>query len=328
MVQLSDREVRASETGGATEVFADKARRSADDRVRTGSGSRAALGIGVAVLCGLVGRRAVVRASRFVLNHARLDLVNSPATNGEYALQNWVLGQATAGEAVTALDVGANVGSWSRMLLSRAGPTRVHLHAFEPAADAYRALVDELPATVRVNRVAVSDRCGQATLHLVGPTAGTNSLHAAEPGLPTQPILTVTIDTYLSDHAIERVDLLKVDTEGHDYAVLRGAAATFAAGAIGVVQFEYNHRWIHARRYLKDVFDLLGPYGYHVGKLTPSGIEWYPAWDHELETFIEANYVGCTAAWARRLPAVAWWKQPGQSSTTPAQRAVSSHQTS
>lgn len=289
------------------------------------TGTRGALGRCVDLLCGVTGRRPVVRAARFVLNRARLDLVNDPAVNGEHALQRWVLAGTPSGEPFTALDVGANLGTWSRALLSSAGSRPVRLHAFEPADEAHRRLLASLPDTARVNRLAVSDACRRASLHLVGPTAGTNSLHAADSGLTVQPIQTVTIDRYLSEHAIERVDLLKVDTEGHDFAVLRGAGAAFAAGAIGVVQFEYNHRWVYARRYLKDVFDLLGPLGYRIGKLTPAGVERYPDWDPELETFIEGNYVACSAAQAERLPAVTWWKHAHPSGRTPAQRAAGRH---
>jgi FkbM family methyltransferase len=259
----------------------------------------------------------VVRAARFVLNRARLDVVNDPSANGEYALQRWVLAGTPPGEMFTALDVGANIGAWSRRLLTNSGRTPVRLHAFEPAADTYALLAANLPGPAEVNRLAVSDECRPATLYVAGPAAGTNSLHAARSGLAAEAIHTVTIDQYLAEHGIERVDLLKVDTEGHDFAVLRGARASFAAGAIGVVQFEYNHRWVFARQYLKDVFDLLAPLGYRIGKLTPGGVEFYPDWDPELETFIEGNYVACTAAKARRLPAVPWWK----STAAPSARA-------
>jgi hypothetical protein len=92
-------------------------------------------------------------------------------------------------------------------------------------------------------------------------------------------------------------------------SVLHGARECLGAGLITVAQFEYNHRWVHARQFLKDTFDLLEPLGYRVGKLTPRGMESYPGWDPDLETFIEGNYLACTANAAYRLPQVAWWKR-------------------
>ena len=74
------------------------------------------------------------------------------------------------------------------------------------------------------------------------------------------------------------------------------------------MQFEYNHRWVFARAYLRDAFDLLTGLGYRIGKLTPKGVEFYPGWDAELETFVEGNYVACEPRAAEALPAVRWWK--------------------
>ncbi|MCH7230592.1 FkbM family methyltransferase [Glycomyces sp. L485] len=268
----------------------------------------------VDALGGLIGRGRVVRGARFALHRARLDVPNDPVRNGEYALQRWMLESAPGGDPITVLDVGANVGAWSRSLLhlaSRAGRLdEVRLHAFEPAAHTHRLLAARLGDRARVNRLAVSDSCGTATLHVVAPGSGTNSLHGdSDEPLETEQVETTTVDDYLDRRSIRRVEMIKVDTEGNDFAVLSGARHALGAQAVSLVQFEYNHRWVGARRYLKDAFDLLEPLGYRIGKLTPRGMESYPGWDPELETFVEGNYLAATAETADRLPRVAWWKR-------------------
>ena len=60
------------------------------------------------------------------------------------------------------------------------------------------------------------------------------------------------------------------------------------------MQFEINHRWIFSRTYLKDAFELLGEFGYSIGKILPGGVEFYSEWDSQLETFCENNYLACT----------------------------------
>lgn len=267
-------------------------------------------------LCVLVGRRQVVRAARFTLNRARLDLPNGPETNGEYSLQRWVLDAIPAPDPVTVFDVGANVGTWSGSLLSQAHReghgSRLELHAFEPASYTHAVLRERLPASVRVNHLALSATGGQTTLYITHPGAGTNSLHQANGGhggaQQTEIVTTTTVDEYITQHGIHHIDFMKLDTEGHDYQVLLGALGALKAKKIAAVQFEYNHRWVYARHFLKDAFDLLTPLRYMVGKLTPRGIEFYPEWDPELESFVEGNYVACTQEMARRLPSVAWWK--------------------
>jgi FkbM family methyltransferase len=271
----------------------------------------------VDLACRVATRRHVVRAARFTLNRARLDIPNDITANGEVDVQHAALRVAPSG-AATVLDVGANVGEWSLSMVGLArtgGRTRdLRLHAFEPSAYTVDRLRSALGSAAVVNHSAVSDRVGEATLHVVHPGAGTNSLIAAATAAPasdTEVVPLTTVDAYCADHGIDEIALVKVDTEGHDMAVLRGASGLFAAGRIALAQFEYNHRWIPARSYLRDAFDLLTPWGYRIGKITPRGIETYPGWDPELESFVEGNYLAFRSDAAAVLRQVPWWKANG-----------------
>jgi FkbM family methyltransferase len=265
------------------------------------------------VACQALGRRTVVRAARYVLSRARLDYANDMRFNGESALQRWLFGLAPQGLLQVA-DVGANVGLWSRSLLAAAAAAGraadLRLHAFEPEPEAYARLARALDGTPAVlSAAALSDRDGTSALHVVGPAAGTNSLHLAPGDTATAEIVrTITLDSYAARSGVPRFELVKIDTEGHDLTVLRGARSLLAEHRIAVVQFEYNHRWVFARAFLRDAFEFLADLGYRVGKLTPKGVEFYPGWDADLETFVEGNYVACDPAVAGRLPAVRWWK--------------------
>jgi FkbM family methyltransferase len=266
--------------------------------------------------CRAVGRRQVVRAARFVLWRARLDVPNDMTSNGESLLQRWVVGLCPPDQRISVLDVGANVGRWSASMLdaaSQAGRLAdLDLHAFEPSAYTFARLSEVLDGHgVRLFRAAMSDRPGSSTLHVVAPGAGTNSLHRqprSPVGATTEHVPMMTLDAYAHDADLDQITLVKIDTEGHDLTVLRGAQGLLDRQRISVVQFEYNHRWIYARSFLRDAFELLEPLGYRLGKLTPRGVEFYPCWDVDLETFVEGNYVACVPGVARLLPAVSWWK--------------------
>jgi FkbM family methyltransferase len=266
--------------------------------------------------CRTMGRRQVVRAARFVLWRARLDVPNDLRTNGESCLQRWVLDLSPPGREVHIIDVGANVGRWSAAMLAAARQARrsddLYLHAFEPSAYTFERLALALHGKgASLHRMALGDQSGSSLLHVIAPGAGTNSLHeppGALAGGPTEEVATSTLDSYVGRAGPDHVTLVKIDTEGHDLAVMRGAQTLFTEQRISIVQFEYNHRWIYARCYLRDVFDLLEPLGYRLGKLTPFGVEFYPSWDPDLETFVEGNYVACCAPAAERLPSVPWWK--------------------
>lgn len=186
------------------------------------------------------------------------------------------------------------------------------LHALEPSSYTFGCLSEKFRGSqVKLAQIALSERTGSSTLHVTAPGAGSNSLHSS-PGasayVATEQVVTTTLDAYADRFRLDTIALIKIDTEGHDLAVLRGAHRLLAENRITIAQFEYNHRWVDARSFLRDAFELLVPLGYHIGKLTPRGVEFYPRWDAELETFIEGNYVACTPAAARSLPAIAWWK--------------------
>ncbi|MGH3274077.1 MAG: FkbM family methyltransferase [Streptosporangiaceae bacterium] len=266
--------------------------------------------------CRAVGRHTVVRAARFVLRRARLDVPNDLATNGEACLQRQILELSSPGQDIHVVDVGANVGRWSRMMLAAARQAGrlddLDLHSFEPSSYTFSCLAQALVGqSVVLNHCALGDQPGFATLHVVAPGAGRNSLHrlaGAASCDETEQVSTVTLDEYASRAGLAHLALVKIDTEGHDLVVLRGARTLLAEQRIHVVQFEYNYRWVDARCFLRDAFELFGPYGYRLGKLTPFGVEFYPCWDPELETFVEGNYVACPDPVMRELPTVTWWK--------------------
>jgi FkbM family methyltransferase len=269
--------------------------------------------------CRAMGRRHIVRAARFVLYRARLDIPNDLNTNGESSLQQWILDLVPADQRIHVIDVGANVGRWSAAMLTAARQAgrleNLDLEAFEPSVHTFGLLAKALDGQpVGLHNVAMSDRAGLAVLHVVAQGAGTNSLHKQPQteSTTTEEVVTTTLDSYVGNADVGHVALLKIDTEGHDLAVLRGAQQLFAKHLILVAQFEYNHRWIYARSYLRDSFELLRPYGYRIGKLTPNGVEFYDVWDPDLETFVEGNYVACLPNMAERLPAIAWWKYTGK----------------
>ena len=261
----------------------------------------------VGIAAGLAAAGKIAFAS---INEARFDLPNNMALNGELALQRELV--AAARGPLVVFDVGANVGDWSRSLFSVASGRDIRLVAFEPSSYTARLLRRSLEhyPNITVEQAAVSDKSGSLELFLAGNAAGINSLHAAAlTNAPqgTERVQVTTLDEYCSEHAVEHIDFAKIDTEGNDLFVLRGATRMLGAQRIGLVQFEYTHRWIAARAFLRDVFDLVQPLGYVVGKVTPLGIETYRAWHYELETYHEANYVVMTPEWRDRLPTVRWW---------------------
>jgi FkbM family methyltransferase len=241
------------------------------------------------------------------MNEARFDTPNDPACNGERLIQATVLRYALPDEKTVVFDVGANVGDWTKAILEQANfRAGLEVHAFEPCSGTYDILVNririsEAHAKVIPVRKACSSSSGVGSLNIVGVGAGTNSLTCTEQTAGVEQVELTTIDDYCQASRIDQISLLKVDAEGHDLSVMKGATGMIQRHAIDVLQFEYNQRWIFNGSFLRDVFNMLAPLGYSIGKITSHGVEFYEKWDWELETFREGNYIACLVPWISRF---------------------------
>lgn len=93
----------------------------------------------------------------------------------------------------------------------------------------------------------------------------------------------IRLDDFIQDQGLTRVDLLKIDTEGHEMAVLAGAEAAIRAGLVRVIHFEFNEMNVYSRSFFKDFMDFLP--GYRFFRLLPDGqvpLDTYKPLDFEL----------------------------------------------
>jgi FkbM family methyltransferase len=251
----------------------------------------------------LLGRQNLYRLGRWAYMTARNDVPNRIGENGEEWVQFCVLNACRDKVSrVVVFDIGANIGDWLRSLFGAAEHldciNRLDVYAFEPVPSTYERLLtmvknDPRATSVKAECLAMSSSKGSAHIFVVGDGAGTNSLHPDSSAVYTQSLViaTNTIDYYSRENNIAMVHLLKSDTEGHDMEVLRGALDMLRQERIHVFQFEYNHRWIYSRYFLKDVFNLIEDLPYTIGKVMPGFIEFYSRWHLELERFFEGNYL-------------------------------------
>ena len=236
----------------------------------------------LATLLAALGPRLLWRVGRMLYAAGRREPQNGIAINGERGL----IEAALAGQASPIVfDVGANVGEWTESVLSACPAAKIF--AFEPAPELAARIA--IPG-VRVIRCAVSDTIGTLKFYVKEGLAGTNSLSPGDTGGTEIEVESTTICEFARQHQIDHIRLLKIDVEGFDLSVLRGALPMIENGQIDVIQFEYNALWIHTRSLLRDVFELVGGLPYRLGKVTPQGVLLYSHWHFELERYFEGNY--------------------------------------
>ncbi len=174
------------------------------------------------------------------------------------------------------VDVGANVGDWLGMAReSRTGRPFAAL-AFEPSESAFAELRRRFhsDSSITLVNAALGSALGSLAF-FEEPDAGRGSTLVADfmhTRGTTRTVLVTTLDAALRDAGWARVDLLKVDAEGYDLQVMRGAREAIAARAIGVIQFEYNRAWQLAGDTLRAAYTMLEASGYRIFVLKREGL--------------------------------------------------------
>lgn len=189
--------------------------------------------------------------------------------------ERWIVERvATYGDRF--IDVGANVGDWLEMVREGMQGRTFAALAFEPSRSAFEALEGRFRAEPRIAlfNVALGSAAGSLEF-FEEPNAGRGSTLVAD-FMRTQgamrTVQVTTLDAAMHDAAWTRADVLKIDAEGYDLQVLRGARALLSARAFGVVQFEYNRAWQLAGDTLRAAYALLEASGYRVFVLKRDGL--------------------------------------------------------
>lgn len=245
----------------------------------------------------LLTQHAQERLGRFILHRARCEDDDDSVTNGEYALLRRLATSANPPSVI--FDVGANKGEWTQQACAHFSQS-AEFFAFEPVAATHAYLATEFATTggerkVNVVHLALGDDDGTAEMQVSGNLAGSNSLYKRQgtrvKGESVESVRVARGDTFCHERGIQRVGFLKIDTEGHELAVLRGFEQLLKTHAIDVVQFEYGGTWIDARTLLKDAFNLLQNHGYRLGRVMPNEVRFMDRYQQELENFHYANWV-------------------------------------
>ena len=152
---------------------------------------------------------------------------------------------------MTFLDVGANDGIFAVFAASRVGPDGT-VWAFEPSSREVARLqfnLDLNHLSVRVFPIALADVSGQANLTVAGyEHEAHNTLGAfAYQGIEakgTETVVVRQLDAVLQDNPLPRIDVIKLDVEGAELRVLRGAISTLERYRPYIL-FEVSEKSLH-----------------------------------------------------------------------------------
>jgi FkbM family methyltransferase len=200
------------------------------------------------------------------------------------------------------VDVGANKGLYSKELLTKYSGSITELHLFEPSRELVKSYLNFSDDRVRVNNFALSDVSGVANLYKVTGSPGLNSLtkrrleHFEIAMDDIEEIQKTTLDEYTDANEIHTIDLLKIDVEGHELDVLKGAKENLAGNRIKCIQFEFGGCNIDTRTFFQDFWYLLNSrYRFKIYRITPFGILEVERYSEIDEIFMTTNYIAVKA---------------------------------
>lgn len=161
----------------------------------------------------------------------------------------------------TVFDVGANVGQ-SLVEFAKAFPT-ARIDSFEPIEAAFRQLQRRARAYPNANAhcVALSSTRHQVVMRAIRASLGNRIMAPDAAGDTVQVVTTASGSDVARSLGVGRIDILKIDTEGHDLEVVKGFGEMIREKRIEFIQVECgfapeNDRHIRFETFTEHFFPL------------------------------------------------------------------------
>lgn len=223
------------------------------------------------------GKEQAAKAIRTIAAAAGIDLLllayneigilkceNEDRTGEKFFVHKYLKGRLDGKASPVLFDVGANVGKYSGML--REAFPNAKIYAFEPNINAFRLLEENIRGKAECLNLGMGS--GQKSGKLYNYTGTPASSHASSfqemftlfhkaDNLAEIEFEMTSVDGFCMERKIDDIDLLKIDTEGFELEVLKGAQGMLAGGRVKVIQFEFGECNVFSRVFLRDFYEVL-----------------------------------------------------------------------
>ncbi len=202
---------------------------------------------------------AFLHASGFGNNH-----------NHAFSGERWFVKKVLVREGITnCIDVGANVGGYSRMI---AEEIKGQVYAIEPLSSSYRKLESSATARITTYQYAISDQDGEMEIYTSKDSWEGATLYKEILDVEAKPekVASITLDTFYAKHGLSGIDFIKIDVQGSEQEVFRGMQEVLRTQPPKYIQFEYGDTTMRRGHTLYSL--TLNLPGYEFYRLLPHGL--------------------------------------------------------
>lgn len=145
-------------------------------------------------------------------------------------------------------DIGSNIGSF--ILIANKTVKQENIFAFEPIPMLMKRLKKLFPKTnlysLALSNIKTKTQFKIPTINhakfLTRGTLNTSFIENDESGFELLDVQTNTLDNFCIDKKISKIDVIKIDVEGHEHEVIKGALQTFkSCMPILIIEIEQRH---------------------------------------------------------------------------------------
>lgn len=239
------------------------------------------------------------------LKGLNLGAGSSLSNSGETGIPDLVFERASTQSDIVIFDVGANSGGYSSMCASRlkGKGKKLQFFLFEPNTSLH-PLIHRTMAGEQyfLFNTALGSKSGTATFfipesHVRGSLVNNENILNGHSAVRKEQVMVSTLDEMVIETGCKRIDLLKIDVEGSEFDILKGAEKAIDEGIIFAIQFEFGTGQITTRHYLHDYFNLLGK-NFTIHRILKDGISGALKYNTQLEVFKTTNFIALN----RRIP--------------------------
>jgi len=231
------------------------------------------------------------------LQGKNIGIIGKPQESGELNAIKYFLKNSPNNKKLIIFDVGANVGDFSKTILNSLGSREALIYCIEPSQYTFKQLQNNLKdSKVSLHNLGFGDECEKLMLFYEQEGSGLASVfkrrldHIGLNMNLSEEVKIITLDSFCLQNELKHISYLKIDAEGNEFNILKGAERMLNDGAIDYIQFEFGGCNIDSRTFFRDFYYLLND-NYQIYRILKNGLYSIKEYSEFEEIFVTSNYL-------------------------------------